>query len=215
MLDTALSVAIAVAVILPGFVVADLSRTGRADRTETGDLRLVMRALFYALAIHLMASPWTRWLAERLDGHAEWTNHVNALAAYTVVVLVIAPIVLGLLLNAELRRAEKKGSLRRIHYVLGAHDARTSWDFAFQPFDASTGAFVTVALADGGVVGGMFGDDSWVSRSPTFPHDLFLEEQWALNQDGIPFEPLRPRRGVWISGERVKSVQLHAGGDVK
>jgi hypothetical protein len=169
-----------------------------------------MRALFYALAIHLMASPWTRALSDRLDGGAQWGNHVNALAAYAVVVLVLSPIAVGLLLNAELRRAEKKGSLRRIHYVLGAHDARTSWDFAFQPFDGSTGAFVTVVLVDGGVIGGMFGDGSWVSRSPTYPHDLFLEEQWALNQDGIPFEPLRPRRGVWIEGGAVKSLQLHA-----
>ena len=211
MLDTALSVAIAVAVILPGFVVSDLSRIGRADRSESGDLRLIMRALFYALAIHLMASPWTRSLADKLDGDAELSNHVNALAVYALVVLVLAPIALGLLLNAELRRAEKKGTLRRIHYVLGAHDARTSWDFAFQPFDGSTGAFVTVVLADGGVIGGVFGDESWVSRSPTYPQDLYLEEQWALNQDGIPFEPLRPSRAVWISGGSVKSVQLHPG----
>jgi hypothetical protein len=55
----------------------------------------------------------------------------------------------------------------------------------------------------------MFGDDSSVSRSPTHPHDLFLEEQWALNQDGIPIEPLRPRRGVWIEAGTVKSLQIH------
>jgi hypothetical protein len=212
MFDTALSISIAVAVVLPGFVVAELTRIGRADRSEGGDLRLIMRALFYALAIHLLASPWTRVLAERLDGEAEWTNHVNALATYSVGVLVLAPVFVGLLLNAELRRAEKKGSLRRIHYVLGAHDARTSWDFAFQPFDASTGTFITVVLADGGVVGGMFGDESWVSRSPSHPHDLFLEEQWALDGDGIPFEPLKPRRGVWIGSENVRSLQLHALG---
>jgi len=213
MLDTAASVAAAVAVVLPGFVIAELSRVGRADRSEVGDLRLVMRALFYALALHVLAAPWTRDLIRRLDDDADWADHVGAIALYAVVVLIAAPVVIGLILNAVLRAAEKKGSLKRRHYALGAHDARTGWDFAFQPFDGSTGTFVTVALADGALVGGMLGDESWVSRSPTYPHDVFLEEQWALDADGIPFEALRPRRGVWIAGTSVKSVQIFGWGE--
>lgn len=212
MLDTAASVAAAMAVVLPGFVIAELSRVGRADRSEAGDLRLVMRALFYALVLHVLAAPWTRDLIRRLDDSASWTDHVGAVALYAIVVLIAAPLVLGLLLNAILRSAEKHGSLKRRHYALGAHDARTGWDFAFQPFDGSTGTFVTIALTDGALIGGMLGNESWVSHSPTYPHDVFLEEQWALDPDGVPVAALRPRRGIWITGPSVKSVQIFGWG---
>ena len=90
MFDTAASVAAAVAVGLPGFVIAELSRVGRADRSEVGDLRLVMRALFYALALHVLAAAWTRDLVQRLDDGADWADHVGAIGLYAVVVLIAA-----------------------------------------------------------------------------------------------------------------------------
>jgi hypothetical protein len=161
----------------------------------------------------VLAAPWTRTLAERLEGGGGWADHVDALALYGLTVLIAAPVGFGLLLNAALRRAEKKGRLRGIHHALGAHDARTSWDFAFQPLDGFSGTFVTIALADGALIGGMLSRKSWVSRSPTYPHDIFLEEQWALDPDGIPMEAMEPRRGVWVEGAQIVSVHLHGWSD--
>ena len=56
--DTITGLVIAVAMVLPGFVIAELSVVGRA-KAQSSDLELVLRALFYALLLHLVASPWT------------------------------------------------------------------------------------------------------------------------------------------------------------
>jgi hypothetical protein len=43
--DTLLGLALAVAFVLPGFVIADLAETRRATRTARSDLELVLRGL--------------------------------------------------------------------------------------------------------------------------------------------------------------------------
>jgi hypothetical protein len=51
---------------------------------------------------------------------------------YGAVVLVLAPVAIGLALNELLLRAERSGeNLRWWHYALGGRDARHSWDFIF------------------------------------------------------------------------------------
>ena len=92
--STVTGVIIAIALLLPGFVIAELSLVGRA-RAQMSDLELVLRALFYALILHLLASPWTRHLVDEVGPVSSWSHHLSPLVAYTAVVLVIAPIALG------------------------------------------------------------------------------------------------------------------------
>jgi hypothetical protein len=107
----------------------------RASAAADSDWELVLRALSYSLTLHLLASPWTRALVLRLE-NGEWDRHLSSLVTYGLVVLLAAPVAIGLGLNELLRRAERSGRLKWWHYALGGRDARQAWDFVFQRLDA-------------------------------------------------------------------------------
>jgi hypothetical protein len=121
-----LSVALAVALVLPGFVIADLAESRRATRAARSDLELVLRALAYALILQaaVAATGWTAHLAHDLRGKNAWEHHLGELAAFGLVMGVVVPTIVGLLLSSWLRRAEQTGELRVWHYALGAITAR-------------------------------------------------------------------------------------------
>jgi len=95
MLTTAVAVLAAIALLLPGFIVVEVA-IARGARSSRSDLELALRALAYALIVHLAFGWWTASLVERVGPVAEWDEHVGALSLYTGVVLVVVPILLGL-----------------------------------------------------------------------------------------------------------------------
>jgi hypothetical protein len=98
MFSTAVAVVSVLALVLPGFVIADLQRQERASVADESDWALVLRALSYSLLLHLAFSPWTKSLVLKLqDG--DWPSHIGALIAYGLVVLAVAPVAIGLFLN--------------------------------------------------------------------------------------------------------------------
>ena len=119
MFSTVVAVVSVLVLVLPGFVIVDLQRRKRASVAAESDWELVLRALSYSLILHLAVSPWTRLLVLKIDD-GDWDHHLNALVAYGIVVLVVAPVAIGLMLNAWLVDAERSGSLRWWHYALGA-----------------------------------------------------------------------------------------------
>lgn len=206
--DTVVGVLVAVAVVLPGFVIAELSVVGRA-RAARSDLELVLRALFYALLLHLVASPFTKMLVDEIGSLSNWQWHLVPLIAYTGVVLVAAPVAIGLALGAYLRKAERRATRPGTLYeVLGARDAGDAWDVLFQQL--FHGAWVIVQLQDGQYLGGEYGEGSAVGQTPS-PHDLFLRELWhveAGEPDPRLVGPYEPRRGIYIAADEVRSVRV-------
>jgi hypothetical protein len=57
--STLLSLAIAVVAVIPGFVTVELTQRQRAVQAGNDAQSIVLRALFYALLIHLAWSWWT------------------------------------------------------------------------------------------------------------------------------------------------------------
>ena len=206
LLGTATAILATVGLVLPGFIVAELSRIERAGRTGQGDLELVLRALFYALFIQMLALPWTASIVKDIGDGDDWTNHVCALVLYSAVVLVAAPTLLGLGLNRLLRSAELDGSgkLKWWHSALGAQDARDAFDFGFDRL-ADEGRYLIVRRGDGTMIAGKFGNRSWAGRAPE-PHDLYLEQIRSLSPDGEIGPPLKPEHSVWISAATIDSV---------
>jgi Family of unknown function (DUF6338) len=102
MFNTVLSVALAVTLVLPGFIVADLAESRRATRAARSDLELVLRALAYALILQaaVAATGWTAHLAHDLRGRDAWEHHLGALAVFALAIGVAVPTALGLLLSA-------------------------------------------------------------------------------------------------------------------
>ncbi|MDX6696810.1 MAG: hypothetical protein QOE65_207 [Solirubrobacteraceae bacterium] len=212
MLTTVAGVASTIALLLPGFTVAELAKSGRARASES-DLELVLRALFYALLLHVAFAWWTRWLALRVGSVADWTDHVNALLAYVAGVVIGAPVLAGLALNTYLRRAEaREGPVSTFQRVLGGRDARDAWDYLF-PQLVRRGAWLLVELETISsdrprLVGGKFGKRSAVGQSPS-EHNLYLQEVWTVSP-AFPHnlvEPIRPARGIWITARDIRAVQ--------
>jgi hypothetical protein len=208
--STLLSLVIAVAAVLPGFVTVELTQRQRAVQAGGDAQSVVLRALFYALLIHLAWSWWTWRLAQDLSG-SHWQHHLGELVTWTLVVIVASPIALGLPLNRLLRRAESRGSLSWWHYALGGRDARDAWDLIFQR--ATTyGAWVLVHLKGDTpdsprLVLGKYGKRSAAGQSPA-EHDLFLQEMWAVDELGHPVTALHPKRGMWIAQDGIAELYL-------
>jgi hypothetical protein len=203
--STLVAVISILALVLPGFVIADLQRRKRASVAADSDWELVLRALSYSLILHLIVSPWTRSLVLKVqDG--DWQDHLGALFLYGAVVLVVAPVTIGLGLNELLLRAERSGkNLRWWHYALGGRDARQSWDFVFQRIEH--GRWIVVKLKSARAIAGKLGRGSWVSQSPApGGHDLWLQEIWSVDDFGQPAAMIRPRQGMWVAREQIEAL---------
>jgi hypothetical protein len=214
--DTAAQIGFAIALILPGFLVVQLSERRRASTPAGGDLELVLRGLVYALIIQSIGA-LTGWLPELVeDLNADTTEHLDAAAVYGLAACVIAPTALGLGLGRLLREAESEGSLRWWHYALGGRDTRRAWDYTFSR--CADGAWVRVHLKDfsegPAAVLGKYGRGSWASQAPAEP-DLYLQEAWPTDPDGRVPENLIAAGspgGVWIDGQQIARIEVLSQG---
>lgn len=151
---------------------------------------------------------------QKLDDGA-WHRHYWAVLLYVAVVVVAAPMLLGLALNEVLIGAERRdGQLRRWHYALGARDARDAWDYLFQRYHEH-GAWVLVHLkaappAGGGarVVIGRYGRGAAAGQSPVTEHDLFLRDLWIADEAGSPVRRFDPPRSLWVAKSEIAELYL-------
>jgi hypothetical protein len=213
-LTTALAVLAAIALLLPGFLVAEVGNA-RGARSSRSDLELALRALFYALVIHLLFAWWTVDVFDRTDVGHEWRHHARALVFYAAIVLVLVPLLLGTLLNALLERVERReGPTPLWAAALGAGQARDAYDFAFQRVHAQ-GAWVIVELIDHApddprLIAGRYGRGSAVGQTPS-AHDLYLEQLCVVHEhDGIReiSHTITPARGVYVPAQQVARIEI-------
>lgn len=215
MLTTVVAVLAAIALLLPGFIVVEIS-LARGARTSRSDLELALRALSYALLIHLAFGLWTAWLVRDIGHSKNWPNHTGALSTYVGVVLVLVPIVIGFLLNRALAQVERRdGPPPLWAAALGAGQARDAYDFAFQRV-SDEGAWVIVELvghasSEPRLVGGRYGRASAVGQTPS-AHDLYLEQLCLVVEkaDGLRYliAATEPPRGLYIPAEQISRVEI-------
>lgn len=213
MFDAVAQIAFAIALILPGFLVVQLSERRRPSTPAGGDLELVLRGLVYALIIQSFAAV-TGWLPSLVDDLADqgWKDHLHAAALDGLAVCVAVPTAIGLGLGKVLSDAEAEGSLEWWHYALGGRDARRAWDYMFSRHN---GAWIRVYFK-GPVSGrapamiGKYGTHSWASQSPADP-DLYLQEVWPADEDGQVAEDVfneGSAGGLWIDGEQIARIEV-------
>lgn len=143
MLSTAVAILAALALLMPGFVIAELS-AARSARSSRSDLELALRALAYTLVLHLAFGAWTAKVVREVGPFEEWPEHLLTLSAYVLVVLLAVPVTLGAMLNRYLAYSEGQGRVsRRAGGELGAGEARDAFDYAYQRW-RSDGGYVIV-----------------------------------------------------------------------
>jgi hypothetical protein len=218
MLSTAFAILAAIALLLPGFLIAEVANA-RGARSSRSDLELSLRALSYALVVHLAFFWWTVGLVDRLGPVESWRDHVGSIVLYATVVLVAVPLVLGGLLNALLERVERgEGPMPLWAAALGAGQARDAYDFAFQRVHGQ-GAWVIIELIghtanQPRLIGGRYGRASAVGQTPSV-HDIFLEQLCIVEEDaglrritGV----IDPPRGVYVPATQVANIEILAPG---
>jgi hypothetical protein len=216
--DTLLSLAIAIGFVLPGFITADLAESRRASKASRSDLELVLRGFVYALIIQgaVVATGWTQTIINDISPKDAWKHHLGELAIFGLVVGIFIPTLLGLGLSWWLRKAEFSGQLKPWHYALGGRDSRQAWDFVF---GRQKGTYLLLTVAnDNGIsyLLAKYGKKSWASQAPTQPQEIYVEEVWPADVDGIITPEIlerEPKRGMWINSEKIERLEvLHLPG---
>ncbi|HEX5609050.1 MAG TPA: DUF6338 family protein [Solirubrobacterales bacterium] len=215
MLDTAFSILAAIALLMPGFIIAELS-VARSARSSRSDLELALRALAYALIIHLAFGFWTAHLIRTIGSPSHWVDHVGALSTYVGIVLLGVPVAVGAGLNRYLASVESKdGPPNLLAAGLGGGEARDAFDYAYQRWRRN-GVYVIVELVDHQpesprLVGGIYGERSAVGQTPS-PHDIYLETLCTVSEDANGIRTLAsrvaPERGVYIAASQIARVDL-------
>jgi hypothetical protein len=86
----------------------------------------------------------------------------------------------------------------------------TAWDFAA---DHMGQGFLRVYTSDNTWVGGRLGEGAYVSGYPEV-REIFLDEAWELDEDGVFLQAVPRTAGVWIRCDDVQFVQFLGPGDV-
>jgi hypothetical protein len=110
MMNTSVAILSAIALLMPGFIIAELS-VARSARGSRSDLELALRSLSYTLLVHVAFGFWTVHLVATIGRPDEWTDHWGALTAYGAVVLLAVPALVGASLNRYLAHAESTDGL--------------------------------------------------------------------------------------------------------
>ncbi|HST57024.1 MAG TPA: DUF6338 family protein [Solirubrobacteraceae bacterium] len=219
MLTTAASILSAIALLMPGFIIAELS-VARSARRSRSDLELALRALSYTLIVHVIFGFWTVHLVSQVGEPADWIGHWGALTAYGSVVLIAVPAAIGTALNRYLARIEAEdGPPNLFAAVFGGGEARDAFDFAYQRWRKS-GGYVIVELVGHSeetprLVGGIYGRGSAVGQTPS-PHDVYLESLCtvAIDDDGLRSlaNKIEPKQGVYIAATQIARIDLLSPG---
>ncbi len=173
---------------------------------------IVLRALAYAVLIQAAAAiaGWTPQLVEDLESGGEWRRHLDAVALFLVVSVIVVPTIAGLGLSRFLRAAEQRGQLTSFHYALGGRDARLAWDYIFQRYGAG---FVLVTLKQGVETRttyfvAAFGRGSWATMTPAEVRDVYFEQIWPADATGQVTGEFTIPRGMWLSVDQIDNLQF-------
>jgi hypothetical protein len=215
MLQTAVSILAAIALLMPGFIIAELS-VARSARSSRSDLELALRALTYTLIVHLVFGFWTAHLIRAMGPPNDWVDHVKVISAYVAIVLLGVPIGIGMGLNRYLAFVEAQDGPPNLFAAgLGGGEARDAFDYAYQRWRRN-GVYVIVELIGHSpesprLVGGIYGERSAIGQTPS-PHDIYLESLCTVSEDENGVRNLAsrvdPERGVYIAATQIARIDL-------
>ena len=88
------------------------------------------------------------------------------------------------------------------------HPTQKPWDFVF---GQRLTYWIIVTLKNGEKIAGMFGPNSFASSAPA-EEQIYLEEQWVLNEEGGFERPVEQTSGIIILSSEILSVEfMHSG----
>jgi hypothetical protein len=200
------ALAILALAIAPGYITANTWARSRTWRGQPSDLKLIIQSIVLSAVVQALLSPLiVLWM---LPVHADLSNHPWRVTIWIVLSVVVVPIVLGVVGAALGNKVFNPSDLRvkgrwseLINKVLKAQTPPTVWDWLMQSERIPESAFMVVAFEDGTQIGGAFASDSMALTSPE-THGLFLQVEWALDEQGHPFHVVEGSAGILIPSAR-------------
>lgn len=182
-----------VALLAPGFIIVFVRSkflTGRMRTISEATMEFfVSSVVFYTLVIPFVP-------------HIPWVNEDRSL-----LLVLVLPAVFGTVLGA-FAQLDLLSKLLNCKLLLWtglkiAHPIPTSWDYVFA--NLKSAVWILVTLKSGERIFGLFGGQSFAS-SDLSQRDLYIED--IRNEDWSPIEDDGRTRGIWLSEEEIRLVEI-------
>jgi hypothetical protein len=185
--------------IVPGYVVVKVY-----DLLAPGERRSFGEAIIDILAWSFILMLFWFWpfiaLYEYGDTLGTWLHYL-ILFGITILAVFVTPVLAGYLLYTVRHR----GFIRRTAKGSSSHPSPTSWDWFFS--ENANNYYVRFHLKTGEKLGGYYGENSFAT---SFPHkqEVYIEEEWHLDEDGKFTEPIEGTKGTIVNREDCSLVQF-------
>lgn len=180
-----------VAFVIPGFISLKTYALFYPGVPDDPARQLVDAVAYSCINYGLLLAPI--WIVEESSLR---TYSPVAYAAFYFFVLLISP-VLWVLALKQLRASRVLSSML-------PHPTAKPWDFVF---GQHKGYWVVVTLRDGLKVAGLYCRGSFTSSSPA-PEQIYLQENWVLNQDGGFERPRQDTAGILILAADIVTIEF-------
>jgi hypothetical protein len=185
-----------IAFVIPGFISIKayelLFPTQKADSTKMLVDAIAYSCVNYALLL------WPIFAMEAFEVRG---RHPHLYVLFYVAVLFVAPVG-WVALWKYIRECE-------YFQAMAPHPTQKPWDFVFGQRKAY---WVTVTLKGGRKIAGMYGLNSFASSAPA-EAQLYLEQEWMLNNEGGFERPAVQTAGVIILASEIETVELFESGE--
>jgi hypothetical protein len=197
-----------VAFVLPGFVTLLISERTHAVRDTSSAFDRLLLALYYSVLTYALLA-LIAWIAgyDRNDiVHAyKGELSVGKILLYAVLAILALPALLATSSRLWLKADARRWFIEKSK-INPSHRTPSAWDHFFEQ---GKEAFVRATLSDGRVVGGYYGPGSFATYGEQ-ARDLFISNQWELDDDAWFKKPAEASLGMWLAKESVVSFEVYA-----
>lgn len=180
-----------IAFVIPGFVSLKTYELLFPGAQKESDKLLVDAVAYSSINYALLL-----WPIYSVETHQIRQSHPTAYVLFYVFVLLIAPIAWACVLK-KLRTTE-------VFQRSMPHPTAKPWDFFFaqrKPY------WTIVTLKDGKTIAGRYDSASFASSAPA-PEQLYLEENWEVNDDGGFERPRTATAGILILSSEIVTIEF-------
>lgn len=180
-----------IAFVIPGFLLLKTSAVLGLDSAADSSKQIVDAVAYSCINYALLA-----WPILKVESSALQTSNRELYVAFYAFVILVAPVLLALAWRV-LRTTQQ------LQKIL-PHPVAKPWDYFFRQRQRH---WVLVTFKDGKRVGGRYDSRSFSSASPA-AEQLYLEEAWALNENGGFERPRTNSAGILILGSEIRSIEF-------
>jgi hypothetical protein len=199
---------ILVAFVLPGFVTLLISERTHVIKDTSNPSERLLLALYYSVLTYALLG-LIAWSAgydrEKISDAYHHEQSAGKVLFYAFLAILAIPALIATASRLWLR-SRARGWFIEKSRINPSHQTPTAWDHFFEQ---GKEAFVRVTLSDGRVVGGYYGPGSFATFGEQ-ARDLFISNQWELDDDAWFAKPAEASLGVWVAKESVVSLEVYA-----